>query len=185
MKTAELASTAGEINRLHAEAVRLAAESELCLRQALAAAWQAGRLLLEEKKRVRKTMGGGAWLIWLRKNFKGTPRTAQNYMRLAECVTDAAFLQGMSLRQTYLRLGIATEPKTPRQTVRLQELPLHVRLANRLLAALKPTNGVLRAPPAERAAYCQDLRPLYERLRRLFEPSGPANFVDSGRSNSA
>jgi len=183
MKAAESLGAAAEINRLHVEASRLAAESEFSLRKALAAAWQAGRLLLDEKKRVRKTMGGGAWLLWLRKNFKGTPRTAQNYMRLAESVTDAAFLQGMSLRQTYLRLGISTEPKTARKTVSVQELPLHVRLANRLLASLKPANDLLRASPAERTAYCQDLRALYERLRRLFEPGVLENFPDSARSN--
>jgi len=104
-------------------------------------------------------------------------------MRLAESLTDATFLQGMSLRQTYLRLGIATEPKNTANTVRLQELPAHVRLANRLLAALRPPNNLLHAPPQERAAYCQDLRPLYDRLRRLFEACDLVNLPLPGGSN--
>lgn len=172
MKVIEANSAAAEINRLHAEATRLAGESESSLHQALAAAWQAGRLLLEEKKRVRKAMGAGAWLHWLKANFRGTTRTARNYMRLAEKVAQAGVLAGMSLRQAYFRLGIATEPKTSaKQLVRIQELPAHVRLANRLLAALKPPQELLRAAPQERDAYCADLRALYERLRRFFEPA--------------
>lgn len=43
-----------EINRLYDEAQRLATVSRVSLQAALAAAWSAGRLLLEEKKRVRR-----------------------------------------------------------------------------------------------------------------------------------
>lgn len=70
-------SAAAEINRLHAEASQHAVASRRSLRAALVAAWRAGQLLLAEKKRVRRTMGGGAWLLWLEEHFKGTPRTAQ------------------------------------------------------------------------------------------------------------
>lgn len=99
-------SAAGEINRLHADVVRRAAESKASLGAALTSAWHAGRLLLAEKRCVRRTMGGGAWLLWLRENFRGTPRTAQRYMRLAQGVSDVASLRGISLRQAYDRLGI-------------------------------------------------------------------------------
>ena len=63
------ASAAHEINRLHGEAVQRAADSRMALLAALEAAWQAGRLLNEEKRRVRRTMGGGAWLLWLQTHF--------------------------------------------------------------------------------------------------------------------
>lgn len=164
---------AQEINRLHAEVVRQADASKHALHTALAAAWRAGQLLLAEKKRVRRTMGGGAWLLWLEEHFRGSRRTASNYMRLAETVEDLSFLQGMSLRQAYLRLGIATEPKSRAGSVPLQTLPSHLRLAHRLLAALQPRAKPVT--PEQREAYRQDLRPLYERLRLLFEPETANN----------
>lgn len=168
-------TAAREINRLHGEVERLAGESRNALTSALTAAWRAGRLLVTEKKRVRRTMGGGAWQIWLKENFRGSERTAQRYMKLAAAVEDAAALQGVSLRQAYARLGIATEPKSPADDAPLQPLPAHVRLANRLLVALKPCARSLTLQQQE--AYRQDLRALYEQLRRLFEAKGPANFA--------
>jgi hypothetical protein len=97
---AELQSSSVEtINRFHNEAVILAATSRESLHAALAAAWQAGQLLLKEKKRVRHTMGAGAWLSWLEANFHGSPRTAQRYMLLARSVADMNCLRGLSLRR--------------------------------------------------------------------------------------
>jgi hypothetical protein len=171
---------AQEINGLHAEVVRQTGESKHALHAALAAAWRAGQLLLAEKKRIRRKMGGGAWLLWLEGHFRGSRRTAQNYMRLAETVADVSFLQGMSLRLVYLRLGIATEPKSRAGSVPLQTLPSHLRLAHRLLAALQPCAQPVT--PEQREAYRQDLRPLYERLRLLFEP-GVANIRGAVVSN--
>jgi hypothetical protein len=106
-------TTVTEINRLHEEAKRSSIASRQALHGALVAAWQAGHLLVAERKRVFHTMGSGAWLLWLKANFRGTARTAQRYIRLARCVSDVAFLEGMCLRQVYAWLGIATEPKTP------------------------------------------------------------------------
>lgn len=177
-----------EINRLYEEAQRLAAESRTSLQAALAAAWSAGRLLLEEKKRVRRLMGGGAWLLWLRQNFRGTPRTAQNYMRLAREVPEPADLHGMSLRQVYFRLGIATEPKTDGDDSAATSLPTHVRLANRLLVTLKSAPGRRRACGPEQAeAFRRDLRALYEHLHRLFgapHSETEANFSPARVSKS-
>lgn len=167
-------SPAAEINRLHTEVERLAGESKTALTSALGAAWRAGRLLLAEKKRVRRTMGGGAWQLWLKEHFRGSERTAQRYMRLAATVEDVATLQAMSLRQAYAGLGIATEPKSAAATS-VQPLPAHVRLANRLLVALKPCAKPLT--PEQREVYRQDLRGLYEQLRRLFEADRAANFA--------
>lgn len=159
-----------EINRLHEEAKRCACASRQALQGALVAAWRAGQLLVEERKRVFHTMGPGAWLLWLKANFRGTARTAQRYMRLAHCVSDTAFLEGMSLRQAYARLGIATEPKTSGTRRLRHTLPAYVVLANRLVRTLKRRPGQTDEQQGE--AYRHDLRLLYEKLRPWFE-TGP------------
>lgn len=183
MKPAATVSVATEINRLHEQATALAAQSREALSGALAAAWQAGQLLLAEKQRVRRRMGPGAWLLWVEANFHGTPRTAQRYMRLAQCVTDVAFLRGMSLRQAYARLGIATEPKTLAKCPLAHKLPAHVVLANRLLRALK--RGADKSGVEQGDAYRRDLRPLFDQLRSWFDNPkqvGQANFAPAPRS---
>jgi len=157
-----------EINRLHAEVVRLTTESKQLLLNAVTIAWQTGQLLLAEKKRVRQKCGG-AWGLWLKHNFKGTPRTAQRYMWLAQCESDVSSLKGLSLRQAYFRLGIATEPKSPLGNMRVRPLPQYIRLAGRLLVELGPSTDIRRLPPEQREAYRQDLRALYQRLQALFE----------------
>jgi hypothetical protein len=162
-------SVADRINRLHATAVRLAVDSRNSLRLALSAAWEAGQLLLTEKARVRKQMGHGAWLHWIEANFRGTSRTAQRYMCLARSISDTAFLQGLSLRQAYFRLGIATEPKARREAVAVPLLPEPVRLAGRLLEALR------QQPPVCR----DDLRPLFEELRQLLESPRSSRSIAS------
>jgi hypothetical protein len=175
-------NAAREINRLHAEVVHSAAQSKEALHAALVAAWQCGRLLVAEKERVRRRMGGGAWLLWLQQCFKGSRRTAARYMALAASVEDVSFLRGLSLRQVYFRLGIATEPKSRARSVQVAPLPEHVRLATRLLRALnEETGGLTRLPPAQVAVFRQDLRALFEQLRRLFEP----NLARSEVSKSA
>jgi hypothetical protein len=170
-----------EINRLHAEVLRRTEESKTALHAALAAAWHAGQLLVVEKKRVRKTMGGGGWFLWLERYFQGSRRTAQNYMRLAQNVADIGSLTGMSLRQVYIRLGISTEPKSRRDAVAVTTLPPHIRLANRLLATLR-TSVQSYAGTEQREAYCQDLRALYDQLRTIFD-NDAANITPRLRSN--
>lgn len=165
-------TVAAEINRLHEEAKKCSFAASEALHEALAAAWRAGQLLLAERKRVRHCMGHGAWLLWLEANFHGTPRTAQRYMKLAQFVADVDFLQGMSLRQTYARLGIAAEPKTPGKCPLTHQLPPYVVLANKLVRALKCPPGATVEEQGE--AYRRDLRALYERLRPWFE-SKPYN----------
>jgi hypothetical protein len=167
MNPAPATTVAAEINRLHEEARRCAVASRQALHGALVAAWQAGQLLVGERKRVFRDMGPGAWLLWLEANFRGTARTAQRYMRLAQCVADVAFLEGMSLRQAYARLGIATEPKTPGKRRLRHTLPAHVVLANRLVRTLKRRPG--QSDEEQGEAYRRDLRILYEKLRPWFE----------------
>ena len=173
-------STAREINRLHADVVRQSAASKEALHAALTAAWRAGQLLIAEKKRIWKTMGRGAWLPWLEENFHAQPRTAQNYMRLAADIAEVSSLEKLSLRQAYLQLGIATEPKCRAESPRVAQLPSHVRLANRLMAALKPWEEYASEAPG--AAVQNDLRALYERLRRLFETEHDSNLSGASRS---
>ena len=112
-------------------------------------------------------MGAGAWGLWLKRYFRGSPRTAQRYTLLAKSVSDASFLTGMSLRQVYFRLGIATEPKLPGRAVTLRPLPRHVVFAGRLMGLLKSRPNLL--PLEVQKSYRQDLRPLYDRLRVWFE----------------
>lgn len=169
------ASPVQEINRLHETVLRQTIDSRECLHAALVAAWQAGRLLLDEKKRIRHTMGA-VWGEWLDTKFRGSPRSAQNYMQLAESTSDVSAFKGLSLRQVYLRLGIATEPKSRMNSPLVGSLPPYVRLANKLLAELSVGDLKAKGNPKQGAAYRQDLRALYERLRRLFEPEFPANL---------
>ncbi|AWI09543.1 hypothetical protein CKA38_10065 [Ereboglobus luteus] len=166
---ASATSAAKEINRLHAEAQRLTAESRHSLDGALAAAWRAGRLLNEEKKRVRHSAGHGAWIPWLKHFFTGSMSTAHRYMRLAREAADPALLQGLSLRQAYARLGIATEPKHRALDGKpaLPKPPAHVLLAGKLIRFLRQQN---RRRTAHVAVNCiRDLAPLYAQLRPLFE----------------
>jgi hypothetical protein len=167
MNPAPIVSAVTEINRLHEEAKRRSAASRKELHGALVAAWHAGQLLIEERKRVFHSMGSGAWLHWLEANFRGTARTAQRYIRLAKCVSDVAFLEGMSLRQAYARLGIATEPKTPGKRRLRHTLPAHVVLANRLLRALQRQRRQSFIDHGD--AYRSDLRALFEKIRPWFE----------------
>ncbi len=163
------ASAEGEINRLHDEVVRLAAESKQSLLGALAAAWQAGRLLVEEKERVRRAMGRGAWQLWVEQRFHGSIRTAQNYMRLAQSFEDVSALQGLSLRQIYFRLEIPTEPKSRLEAAKSKPLPARILLAGKLLEELRPCLDAKYATAEQWEFWRRDLRPLYDQLRRLFE----------------
>lgn len=182
MNPATVTSIVAEINRLHEEAKRNSFASREALHGALIAAWKAGHLLVTERKRVFHDMGPGAWLFWLKANFRGTARTAQRYMRLAHTITNEASLQGMSLRQAYARLGIATEPKTPGKRRLRHRLPAHVILANRLVRTLKRRPGQTDEEQGE--AYRRDLRLLYEKLRLWFEPVPPtSNFSVPERSH--
>lgn len=167
-------SAVAEINRLHAQVRQCAAQSRGQLTAALVAAWHAGRLLRAERERVNATLLRGAWSLWLRKNFQGSAKTAKRYMALAEVITDLSAFQGLSLRQAYFRLGIATEPKKQRQHP-VAPLPDYIRLAGRLVCVLRRVRRLARTPLAE--AYRRDLRPLYEQLQPLFVEANqrPAN----------
>lgn len=156
------ASAVAEINRLYAEARRLSEQSRESLSGALLAAWRAGKLLIEEKARVRRHAGRGAWIPWLESCFHGGVRTAQRYMQLARRIGDTTALHGLSLRQTYLRLGIPIAPQQgehPRHSTLLKKLPTHAVLAAKLTRLLR----------AKAPAESPELIALYGQLRVLFE----------------
>ena len=161
------ADVAQEINRLCAQATNLSMVSSDALHSALVAVWHAGRLLLEEKKRVRVRMGPGSWMLWLERHFQGTPRTAQRYMLLAKNVPDVSHLPSMGLRQAYLRLGIAMESKGSAGPHPVPPLPRYLSLAGRLLGELNRTVRKSKLTPDMKAHLERDLRPLYERMRSL------------------
>lgn len=171
MNPAPVLAVATEINRLHEQAKAQSVQSRQALNGALAAAWQAGHLLRSEKQRVRRRMGRGAWMLWLEANFSGTPRTAQRYMRLAQSVTDVTFMQGMSLRLAYARLGIATESKTPAKRPLAHKLPRHVVLTNKLARLIEYRTD--KSGPEQGEAYRRDMRVLYEKLRSWFDAVDP------------
>jgi hypothetical protein len=92
-------------------------------------------------------------------------RTAQRYMSLARELPEAPAPDGLSLRQLYFRIGIATEPK--RASVGnhthgfVEKLLAYLTLANKLVI-------ILRRQPRDKIQAC-DLAALYRQLRPLFE----------------
>ena len=167
MNAETIPSCAAEINRLHETVQALSVQSRKSLDASLVSAWQAGQLLIAEKKRVRLRMGPSSWMLWLEARFHGAPRTAQRYMKLARSIADVTFLKGMSLRQAYAQLDIATEPKTPGRCPLMHQLPAHVVLANRLVRVLKQERK--RAGENEKTdAIRRDSRALFEALRPWF-----------------
>lgn len=151
---------AKQINALHDDVQRLEKQSREKLNNAVTAAWQAGKLLVEAKASVVRYGGRGAWLPWLKTTFHGGIRTAQRYMKLAHELPHAPAPTDMSLRQLYFRLGIATEPKQIVLKTHIGELPSYLFLANRLLRVLRGSRQKIQA---------QDLAALYQQLQRIFE----------------
>jgi hypothetical protein len=95
--------------------------------EALRATWQAGHLLIKQKKEIVH----GNWELWPERNFEGRVRTAQRYMLLAKTVPEVLQLRGLTLRQAYLRLGIAVADPPQRSAQRYAVLPPHAAFANR------------------------------------------------------
>ena len=83
---------ARRINALHAEAEQHRGRCCDAVYEALRAAWQAGHLLIKQKKRIVH----GNWELWLERNFEGKVRTAQRYMLLAKTVPDVLDLRGLT-----------------------------------------------------------------------------------------
>ena len=153
---------AQKINALHDTARHLEKEPREKLHEAVCAAWQARRLLLDARASIVHHGGRGAWTPWVRTMFKGSIRTAQRYMELARELPEftLATPNAMSLRRLYFRLGIATEPKQASGIRCAARLPAHIRLANKLVRELRKSRWRINS---------RDLAALYSDLRRLFE----------------
>ena len=163
-------ATIGDLQR---ELARAAVTSRQALDHAMEVAWQIGRLLETERTRVRRTMGRAAWRHWLMENFHGSQRLAERYFQLARTVDNPDTLPQLSLRQTYLRLGISTEPKTRANAHRLPRLPGHVRNAQRLLLSVRMKLRLRQMDGEQRRRLCDDLAPLHQQLLLLFAPNQP------------
>jgi hypothetical protein len=161
---------ARRINAYHALAERERDRCNEAVYEALHAAWQAGRLLLRQKRRV----GYGNWVLWLQTHFDGSVRTAQRYMALAKAVLDVSQLRDLTLRQAYLRLGTAA-PDAPGQksSSRRVILPVHAALANRFHRWTREKGDIAAMAEQEKQTLQRDLRPLYEWLGRLYTDSKP------------
>ena len=134
----------------------------------LGAAWQAGRLLLVQKRKVARSH----WRLWLERHFNGTACTAQRHMTLAKAVPNATQLRGFSLRQAYLRLGIAVAGLAQVAASWYSFLPMHTVLANRFERWLRQKGDTTTLPDQEKQTLRRDLRPLYEWLVSLFDDAG-------------
>ena len=158
-------SLADQINAFHAQAEQ---QRERCcdaVYEGLLAAWEAGNLLIQQKKSVSH----GNWELWLKRHFNGTVRTAQRYMRLAKSVRDIGEMRGFTLRQAYLRLGITVASAPSRQDHRRNVLPLHATLANRFARFIRQNPQVDTLGKPEKQTLRRDLRPVHDWLNRLFE----------------
>jgi hypothetical protein len=159
---------ASRINAYHALAERERDRCNEAVYEALHAAWQAGRLLLQQKRRV----GYGNWVLWLQNHFNGSVRTAQRYMALAKGVPDVSQLRDLTLRQAYLRLGTsAADASGESAPSRRVILPVHARLANRFHRWTREKGDIDAMAEQDKRTLQRDLRPLYEWLGRLYTDS--------------
>ncbi len=107
---------ADQINRVHAEAMALAAEAKAHIAGAVQKALECGQLMLQQKEALGK--GGEGWIDWLATNCPGiTEQAARRCMQLAK---QAPSLENpgadpVILRQAYLATGLLSEsPKAER-----------------------------------------------------------------------
>lgn len=162
MYSADSQNLTAEINHFHCEVQRLTGESRRSLDGALSAAIQAGQLLLKQKKAI----GRGSWVTWIQTNFQGSQVTAYRYMALAREIKDPSTVKDLSLRQAYVRLGIATEPKNPSGAFPITAIPEPVILAQKL-------TRILRHKKAVKQNYMEDLEVLFHQLEKIFSSSVP------------
>ena len=94
----------------------------------------------------KKKIVHGNWELWLERNFEGKVRTAQRYMLLAKTVPDILQLRGLTLRQAYLRLGIAVAENPHGSAQRYAVLPAHAALANRFQRWMRQKQDVGTLP---------------------------------------
>ncbi|NLE38406.1 MAG: DUF3102 domain-containing protein [Pirellulaceae bacterium] len=169
----DLTTLASEINREHRAATETA-------KSALEHARRCGELLSEAK-------GGcphGAWLAWLESNFEGTPRLAQQYMRVAdrwpEITANTKHVSHLSFREA---LRLTAEPK-PAATTRDYFAGVDEDFAA-LIPELSP-DRMLHGLDEHDRSYLVEVHPSREHpgyyhllvYRNLDELDGPDGWVD-------
>lgn len=159
---------AAEINDLYAKVAQECEHSAEAMRNAMLLAWQAGRLLVEQKDLVRRKCGHGQWETWLREHFHGSVRTAQRYMQFAKNAS-VADLDKLSIRQGARKLGMVGEKGDASADVRVMPVPEHIRVANRFLKCTRQIGKPSKLPKEMQATLRRDLKPVYEWLNLLFE----------------
>lgn len=157
-----------EINSFHSEVMEHCKGAEARIGAALTAAWHAGGLLHAAKQQVRKNMGHGVWSDWLKRNFAGSERTAQRYMKLAKTVTAVSDLQGLSFRQAYQRLGLRVEQRGTAEVIEVPKPAGPGTMVRRILAKLPTEEEFTRLPEIKRERLLADLAPLHRRLGALY-----------------
>lgn len=140
------------INQLHYEAQAQAGAAKTAMSRAVLAAWEAGKLLQDTKKRCIR----GTWSTWLETQFDGSARTAQRYIALARKMQNVEDLKGLSLRQAYLHTGIVMAATSEGTSNAKIAIPEHVVLANKLIRLLRRKVRIHEG--------MEDLRTLYREL---------------------
>jgi hypothetical protein len=103
----------GRLKILAEKANREHSQAQMAAQQAVKHAVEAGDLLLK----VKETVGHGGFTKWIEENFKGTPRHARRYMRLAKAADqnriDPDEVSSLTEAENMLRDQDAEETPTP------------------------------------------------------------------------
>lgn len=164
-----------------AEIHRLVRRSCSELVQALRHAWVIGQRLATERERVMRAVGRTAWLEWLHLNFPETKRTAQRCLALAREFGNPQGFESLSVRQSYFRLGVSTEPKSRGSIPGRGRLAGHIRSSQRLLVELRRRNRSASGCGEHLRQVRNDLAPLYRELSRLFREPVPSSSTPTDR----
>lgn len=111
-----MANEVSRLDGLATEIRREVAAADADFRSAVGHAIRAGELLREAKGAVAH----GGWLPWLKANFNGSVRTAQNYMRLADNVEEAQRVAHLGLKGALKELA-APKPELKPSLAELAE----------------------------------------------------------------
>jgi hypothetical protein len=151
---------AARINAYHRDALILADQARGKCNEAVEKALLCGR----ELNAVKKELGHGNWLPWLKTHCPGIPeRTAQNYMRLANPKHVSDLKRPNGLRQAYIAVGIIktdVDARTTEPPDFLEDDTLPIKyLVRELMLILKP----ISTPEPEMLAVLRPLMPWIEK----------------------
>jgi hypothetical protein len=164
---ARIDTLAAEINHYHAKC-------EEAVGQAVAYAMEAGDRLAK----VKDGLGHGEWLPWLEKNFKGTPRTAQAYMRVA---ANRGELEMRSSASHLSLRGALRELSAPREEDEVEEdSPVADEEVVELVRMWMEMEGPTELSDVEQEAFERRLAKPGERERDLLKKIGMEHMIMLG-----